>query len=209
MTGHLHAEPADRTAPSAPAGGAVASPVTVVATHYVKPGCGAAFEALIDETFAHSSTIAGNPSADIVRPGEPNSHAYIVIIKFDRTSDYRHWLESPERTAFYDRAVQLVDGPPQPQLRSGTEVWVTPPDQAGSGTPDLYKTITINFLALYPTYMLSSVVLAPVLAGWPLYATAAVRSGLSISLAGLGIVQLVAHTFRGWLFPPPAACRAG
>lgn len=207
--GHVHAEPAETAASSVANGGAVDSPVTVVATHYVKLGCRAAFEALINETFEHSRGIAGDPSAAIVQPSQPNSRAYTVIVRFNRTSDYRRWLDSPERAAFFDRVEQLVDGPPNPQLRSGMEVWVTPPDQAGSAAPDPYKTIAVTFLALYPTYMLSSVVLAPVMTGWPLYATAAVRSGLSISLAGLGVIQLVSYTLQDWLFPPPAACRAG
>jgi hypothetical protein len=207
--GHLHAEPAASAAPSAPTGGAAESPVTVVATHYVKPGCKTAFETLINETFEHNRGIAGDPSAAIVQPSQPNSRAYTVIVRFNRTTDYRRWLDSPERAVFFDRVEQLADGPPNPQLRSGMEVWVTPPDLAGAGAPDPYKTIAVTFLALYPTYMLSSVVLAPVMAGWPLYATAAVRSGLAISLAGLGVIQLVSHTFQGWLFPPPAACRAG
>ena len=207
--GQLHAEPAGSVAPSVPTGAAPESPVTVVATHYVKPGCGAAFEALIDDTFVQSRAVVGDASVAIVRPSQPSSNTYTIIINFDRNSDYRRWLDLPQRTVFVDRLEQIVNGPPEPQLLSGMEVWVTPPGQATSGAPDLYKTVAVNFLALYPTYMISSVMLGPALAAYPLYMTAAVRSGLSIALASAGVIQLVAYTFRGWLFPPPEACRAG
>ncbi len=205
--GQLHAEPADGTVP--PAGTGANAPVAFVVTRYIRPGCEARFEALTHELFPKGTRIPGNPTADFVRPPEPTSHAYTTIIRFDHVSDYQHWLESPERQDWLARSAPLSEGPPQYQTRSGMEVWVTPPEQSDYRAPPKYKTIALNFFALYPVYFVMRWALAPVTAGWEPATAVALRTGVAVVLAGYGVMPAVSQTFRDWLFPADLACQGG
>ena len=207
--GPLHAEPADGAVPPVVTGSSVASPVTFVVTRYIRPGCEARYEALIHDLFRHNIEIPGNPTADFLRPPEPTSHAYTTIIRFDRVSDYRDWLESPQRQEWLARSAPFSDGPPQFQARSGMEVWLTPPDGTGYREPPKYKTIALNFVALYPVYFVMRWALAPVTAGWEPATAVALRTGVAVVLAGYGVMPTISQTFRDWLFPPDLACQAG
>lgn len=110
----LHAEqPAGSIAPPAPTDAAADSPITVEVTRSARPGCGAALEALINETFRESAKIAGQPSAEFLRPSDPNSHVYTLFVRFNHASDYRRWLEPPERAAWLERSALMVEGKPQ------------------------------------------------------------------------------------------------
>ncbi len=207
--GHLHAEPAVGAAPPVQAGVTADTPITVVLTRYARPGCEAKLEALVNETFRDSAKIAGQPIAEFVRPSEPNSRAYTLIVRFSHNSDYQRWLESPQRALWLERSAKLADGPPQYKLPSGLEAWVTPPDEAGHRAPDPYKTIAVNFVALYPAYVVSTLMLSPAVAGLHPLAVAGVSSAFSILVGGFIVMPYVAPLFRDWLFPPVAECRAG
>lgn len=207
--GPLHAEPAGGPAAPVRAGSSGDSPITFVVTRYIRPGCEARFEALIHDQFRDGVKVPGNPTAEFLRPPEPDSHAYTTIFRFDRVADYRQWLESPERQEWLARSAPLSDGPPQFQYRSGMEVWVTPPEEQGFRSPPTYKTVALNFVALYPVYYVMRWALAPVTAGWdPLTATA-LRTGVAVVLAGYGVMPHITRAFRGWLFPPDETCKAG
>ncbi len=207
--GQLHAEPADGATPSGVAGSSDGSPITFVVTRYIRPGCEARFEALIHDLFSHDIKIPGGPTAEFLRPPEPDSHAYTTIIRFDRVSDYREWLESPERREWLDRSAPLSEGPPQFQERSGMEVWVSPPQQPDYHSPPKYKTIALNYVALYPVYFVMRWALMPVTAGWEPVTAVALRTGIAVVLAGYGVMPLISRTFRDWLFPPDLACQNG
>lgn len=204
-----HAESVGVAAPSVHAGGVAESPLTVVVTRNVRPGCEARFEALIHDTFQSGDPVAGRISTEFLRPAEPNSHAYTVIYRFDRVSQYGQWLQSPERAVWLDRSAQLVDGPPQFQYRSGLEVWVTPPDEPGYRAPQPYKTMVLNFLTIYPVTIILTTALAPVTVGWSPLAATALRTGIMVSAVGYGVMPYVSSVFREWLFPPVTECRAG
>ena len=115
----------------------------------------------------------------------------------------------PERAAWLTRSAPLLDGPPQYQLRSGLEVWLTPPDEPGYRAPHLYKTLTVNFLALYPAYVASTLVLSPAVVGLHPFMVAGVSTAFSILVGGLVVMPHIAPLFRAWLYPPVTACPAG
>lgn len=207
--GHVHAEQAASTIPSAGSASGVNLPITFIVTRYVKPGCEARFEAMIDDLFRNGMKIPGNPTAEFLRPPEPGSHAYTTIIRFDRVSDYRQWLASPQRQEWLARAEPLSEGAPQIQERSSMEIWVSPPDEKGQRTPPMYKTIVLNFVALYPVYFVMRWALAPLTAGWEPATAVALRTGIAVVLAGYGVMPTISHTFRDWLLPPERACQDG
>jgi heme-degrading monooxygenase HmoA len=114
---HGYAQPAQTAAPPA-SPNAANSPLTVLTTSYVRPGCEARFEAALRDTLKEDSTIAGHPSIEFLRPDNPNNQAYTVIARFDRPGDYLQWLDSPQRAAFIKRMTPMIDGPPQYRTRS-------------------------------------------------------------------------------------------
>ena len=87
------------------------------------------------------------------------------------------------------------------------EVWLTPPEGSGTRAPPVYKTIALNFVALYPVYFIMSWALAPVTAGWEPLTAVALRTGIAVTLAGYGVMPTISRTFRDWLFPPELACQ--
>ena len=207
--GPLHAEPADSAPRPAASGNNGELPITFVVTRYIRPGCEARFEALIHDLFRHDLKIPGNPTADFLRPPEPGSHAYTTIIRFDRVSDYREWLESPGRQEWLARSAPLSEGPPEFQERSGMEVWLSPPSESDYRSPPKYKTIALNYVALYPVYFVMRWALMPVTAGWDPVTAVALRTGIAVVLAGYGVMPMISRTFRDWLFPPDLACQNG
>jgi antibiotic biosynthesis monooxygenase (ABM) superfamily enzyme len=189
--------------------GAADAPLTVVVTRYVRPGCEARFEALLHDTFQDGDPVAGRLRAEFLRPAEPDSHAYTVIYRFDRLSEYAEWLKSPERTVWLDRSAPLIDGPPQFQYRTGLEVWVTPPDETGYRAPEPIKTMAVNWLSITPVTVVLTAALAPFTASWPSVAAIGVREAIMVSAVGYVIMPYMSRLFRDWLFPAITDCRAG
>lgn len=206
-TGRLHAQPDGSAGPLSILGGADDVPMTVVGTRYVLTGCGPTFEALMHSTFDQADEVPGHPSADFLRPADLATEPYTLILHFDRTGDYRQWLASPARTDWLERSAELTDGSVQYQYRSGLEVWATLPDQPGYNPPDALKTMTVNWLAIYPVTMALAAALTPVTAGWPAAASTALRTGLMVSVVHYGVMPFLGRIFRDWLYPPPEICR--
>ncbi len=111
------------------------------------------------------------------------------------------------RQEWLARSAPLSDEPPRFQARSGMEVWLTAPEDPDYRSPPKYKTIALNYVALYPVYVVMRWALMPVTAGWEPVTPVALRTGIAVVLAGYGVMPMISRTFRDWLFPPDLACQ--
>ena len=94
-------------------------PVTVSVTLRVRPGEEAIFERFLQGITAAASRFPGYLGAHTVRPRRGDHH-YRVVLRFDRESNLRRWLESEERQAWYARAGHLIEAPPRLENITGT-----------------------------------------------------------------------------------------
>jgi Na+:H+ antiporter, NhaA family len=93
--------------------------VTVSITLRVRPGEEATFEQFLEGVTAAASHFPGYLGERTIRPSR-GDHRYRVVLRFDRESNLRRWLESEERQAWYARAEHLIEAPPRLENITGT-----------------------------------------------------------------------------------------
>jgi len=180
-------------------------PITIVVTRVAKRGCEAMFEALNQQTFIARKAVPGHLATDFLRPSSPQNPTYHLIFRFDHTSNYVKWLNSPERAQWLARLDAITEGGPHYQVLPGPEAWVTPsaPD---SGAPPKYKTATVTWLAIYPLVLASAAVVAPFTLGASTLVRTALVTLIVVPAMTYVVMPPMTGLFHDWLYPPAPEC---
>jgi Na+:H+ antiporter, NhaA family len=93
--------------------------VTVSITLRVRPGEEETFERFLEGITAAASRSPGFVSTRTVRPSRGDNR-YRVVLRFDRESNLRLWLDSEERQTWYARAEHLIERAPRLENITGT-----------------------------------------------------------------------------------------
>lgn len=183
-------------------------PVTVVVTRVAKRGCEVAFEALNQQTFAARNAIPGHLSTEFLRPASADDPTYRIIFRFDHTSNYAKWLNSPDRTRWLSRLDALTEGNPRYQIHPGLEAWVTPSEPAETSHPPKYKTAIVTWIAIYPLVLGSIAAVAPFTVGASTALRTAAVTLIVVPAMTYVVMPPLTALFRDWLYPIAPECRA-
>lgn len=85
----------------------------------------------------------------MVRP-PAGSRTYTTVVRFDQLEHLQAWLHSPARTRLLDVIEPHLSRADLPEIRTGLEFWVTPPDVAAQQTVRPYKQFLLVLSVIYP-----------------------------------------------------------
>jgi antibiotic biosynthesis monooxygenase (ABM) superfamily enzyme len=140
---------------------------------------------------------AGNASAD-----------WVVIIHFDDAQNLRRWIDSRVRA---DWAAKLPEGLCDFRLKTlptGFGPWFAGQLDKPGGQPPSWKMALAVLLGLYPTVMLLTILLGPLLAHLGRAGSMLVSNALSVSILQWGVMPLLQPLLGPWLVAGDATSRA-
>ena len=182
-----------------------ASAVTVLVSRRVKPGHEAAFVQAADAMTAVAQLFAGHLGGQMVHPeaDEAEGNLYHTVFAFDTPEHLQAWQTSPERTRCLQAMAPHTLSSSKLREVSGLGHWFTPTGATAHKPPPRWKVALVTWLGICPTVYVLFLLVAPLLADWPLLPRVMVITALVVLL----MTWLVAPRLTSWLKPflyPPA-----
>jgi antibiotic biosynthesis monooxygenase (ABM) superfamily enzyme len=134
----------------------------MVVTTRVKPGRESEFQAWEDSINAAAARFPGFLGNEVFAPVAGVQEEWVVVVRFDSTEHLEGWRRSDVRQRLVDQAAQLWDEASVETISGGFPGWFA----SGASTPGVpafppeWKQAMIVLLALYPTVMVITYLLA-------------------------------------------------
>jgi antibiotic biosynthesis monooxygenase (ABM) superfamily enzyme len=182
------------------AGVADDEPVTVVFSWRAKPGKENEFEEWSKGVVSEAAHFPGNLGATVIH--EEGSRDFHIIAQFVNREALERWLSSPQRARWHDKVRGIADTRTAVQQRTGLETWFYVPSHAGETIkpPPRWKQWLVSLVAVYPLVLLFQAYVAPHVAGWPVWARAAIFPLVILTLMTYVVMPLVSRLLRAWLY---------
>lgn len=175
------------------------NPVTRIARRRAKPGCEAAYEAILRGMFAEVAQFPGFRGADLIPP-ESADGEYQVVMRFDSQQQLDAWDVSELRQTWHARLHAVAEGDPDYRLLSGLEAWFALPAAPVNHAPVRWKMAIATWLGIFPTVSLVLWFIAPALAALPFLLRTACLTALIVALMTWVIMPRLVRLLRPWLF---------
>lgn len=176
-------------------------PTTVDVLQRIKPGCEAAFEAVLAELIEAAMACEGHLGVNVFRPSDPDHPEYRIVFKFDRISRLKQWEASPIRQRLLNRASQFTEGPGQYAMLTGLETWFTLPHRPGLPAPPRYKMMVVSGITIYVLINLINVILVPLIGPLPALLRTLVVTVVMVAVMTYVAMPRMTKLFRRWLYP--------
>ena len=176
-------------------------PATVDVLQRVKPGCEAAFEAVLVDLFEAAKGFEGHLGVSVFRPIDRANPEYRIVFKFDRISHLKQWEISPIRQRLLEQANRLTVGAGQVSILTGLETWFTLPKNLGLPPPPRYKMMVISGITIYVLINLINVLIVPLIAPLPGLLKTLVVTLLMVSIMTYIAMPRMTKLFANWLYP--------
>jgi antibiotic biosynthesis monooxygenase (ABM) superfamily enzyme len=185
---------------AAPAG------VTVLLHTQPKAGSEREYARWQEQINAAAAGFPGFQEARVFPAHPPYQAEWAVAYSFDNPAHLQSWIESKERREWLERGQPLFEQTSERHLAGGFANWFSPQLGGGLTPPPGWKQVMATLLALYPTVMLLSLTLGPVLDGLrlPLAAAMFFSDLASCTLLQYLVMSWVNRGFGFWLAPDPA-----
>jgi antibiotic biosynthesis monooxygenase (ABM) superfamily enzyme len=176
-------------------------PTTVDVLQRIKPGCEAAFEAVLAELIQAAMAFEGHLGVNVFRPSDPAHPEYRIVFKFDRISRLRQWEESPIRRRLLQRARQFTEGTGQYAVLTGLETWFTLPSRPGLPAPPRYKMMVVSGITIFVLINLINFLLMPLIGSLPVLLRTLLVTVIMVAIMTYVAMPSMTKLFRGWLYP--------
>ncbi len=176
-------------------------PVTVTVKRQVKPGCQKAFEEFLSGIINASMTFKGHLGTTVFRPTDSQDFEYLIVFKFDKQSNLRHWEESESRKQWMARGDALTVGSPQFEIITGLETWFTLGTQKPIVPPPKHKMVAVTWMAIYPLVNIINYLLLPLLKTLPPLLISFVTTAILVPLMTYVVMPRMTRLFAHWLYP--------
>ncbi|TQJ50043.1 antibiotic biosynthesis monooxygenase [Phycicoccus sp. SLBN-51] len=177
-------------------------PVTVAITRRVRPE-----DELLMQAWVHAGTslaerFPGFLGTGWVRPAA-DSADWHMLYRFDSPQSLESWERSTERTRWLRSAQDLVEHT-RVEHRTGIEGWFDEPAERSVSevpppAPPRWKQAVVIWVAFFPTNLLFTWLLAPLLGHWPLALRVLVSTLLLTPLMTYLVLPRVTALLQPWL----------
>ena len=185
-------------------------PVTMMIARRAKPGCEAAFEAILRGMLGDAARFDGYLGSEVIRPAPGGDLRYRIAIKFAREKDMSAWERSPLRRDWLHRLVALSPDEPAVRVLTGLETWFTLPAGLPAETrlPSKLRMTVVTWAALFPLLTLLAWLLGPWISDLPLAARTLAMTVLLVPLMTYVVMPRMTRLFAPWLFRSAAPAGA-
>ncbi|MUL36629.1 antibiotic biosynthesis monooxygenase [Gloeocapsopsis dulcis] len=174
--------------------------VTAIISHIIRPGREQGYEEWFHGIATAARKFKGHLGVNVIRPRDREHLEYVAIVRFDRYSNLKTWLESDIRREWIERLQPLIEKPEAVQTLTGLETWFTLSDKPLKSLPPRYKMALITWLGVFITLAILSRLLSP-LSGLPVLLHQLITTGLVVALLTYLVMPRLTQLFRQWLYP--------
>ena len=174
--------------------------VTATICHTVRPGREQGYEEWLHGITTAAHKFRGHLGVSVIRPWEHAHAEYVAILKFDRYSNLKTWMESEVRQEWIARLQPLIEKPEVIQTLTGLETWFMLPNKL-QVPPPRYKMVLVTWLGVFLTLPISNHLLIPLLSEFPTLLEQLIGTGFSVVLLTYIIMPHLTQLFRKWLYP--------
>ena len=167
MTSSPQAQAAS-AAPGSPAAGE--SPVTLVLSREVKPGHEHAFEGVLRRLAAAVRRQPGHLAVTVLTPPPDGPRIYTIVSHFASQPDVDVWLSDPARARLIAEADLHASADLRTRYVYGLEGWLARPGSRVLLPPARWRIVVVSAVGILPLLEGVSYLLAPRLAGFPVWA---------------------------------------
>ena len=183
-----------------------ASAVTVLVSRRVKPGHEAAFVQAADALTAAARLFAGHLGGQMVHPeaeaDEQERNLFHTVFAFDTPEHLQAWQASGERTRCLQVMAPHTLSSSKLREVSGLGHWFTPTGATAHKPPPRWKVALVTWLGICPTVYVLFLVVAPLLADWPLLPRVMVITALVVLLMTWVVAPRLTTWLKPFLYPP-------
>ena len=172
---------------------------SIVVTRRVRPGCEAAYEALLNGLLEDAKRFPGFQGGQVLRPKNPDRLNYQITLHFANRKTEEHWARSQERCRWVDGMNALSDTPVFMVL-SGLETWFTLPAEGHAKTAPRHKTAFVIWLAIFPMVLVLLTLLSLVPIELPRVLTVFVTTAITVPTAVYVVLPRLTRLFESWLY---------
>jgi len=176
---------------------------TAVITHRIRAGMDGQYEAWLNQIATATRVAEGVLDWQVVRPIADLTNAYTVILRFSSHARLQHWMDSPERASYIERARPFLAADDAFFIRSGLDFWFVP-QGAQAKLPVRWKQFLLTWSAIFPLSLLSSQLMLPLLhqIGLPRarLLDTLLGSGLVVALMVYLVMPRYTRLVQRWLF---------
>lgn len=173
-------------------------PVIRVARRRAKPGCAAAYEALVGGMLGDVRQVPGFIGAEVIPPStEDGEHQ--TILRFEDGEGLAAWDASPVRHEWHARLAAVAEGDPDYQVLTGLEAWFARPEVPGHKPPLRWKMAVVTWCGIFPTVALLQLVLNPLIAALPFVPRVAIFTVFVVAIVTYVVMPQLVRLFRPWL----------
>ncbi|HLO47346.1 MAG TPA: antibiotic biosynthesis monooxygenase [Kamptonema sp.] len=176
-------------------------PVTAVICQFVKPGLESAYEEWVAGISAVARGFEGHCGVSIIRPTKEIESEYVIILRFDRYSHLRTWMESDTRKEWIEKAKMLVRKSENVQLMTGLETWFSLPEKPLKLPPPRYKMVIITWFAVYSCITVIQYFLGPIFKLLPPVIASILSTGIVVAMLTYVVMPRLTRLFYRWLYP--------
>lgn len=180
-------------------------PVTAVISHLVKRGREQDYERWLRDISVVAQQFEGHQGVSFIRPQSGICPEYVIILKFDRYTNLKQWLQSDVRRSWLAKAKPLIQRDETIEVLTGLETWFTLPGKPMQLPPARYKMVIVTGLAVFTIANLLNYTLTPFLTGLPTLLRSLLFSFLSVSLLTYIVMPRLTKLLYRWLYPRQAS----
>lgn len=125
----------------------------------------------------------------------------MIVLKFDRYTHLKQWLESDVRRQWIEKAKPLVVQDQTIEILTGLETWFTLPGKPLQPPPARYKMVLLTGTAVFVMSMLVRALLGPLLNRLPLWLSSLVAAFIVVALLTYVVMPRLTRLFYRWLYP--------
>ncbi len=181
---------------------AAAAPVTLVLSRAVKAGHEQAFEEVLHRLAAEVRRQPGHLDLTVVAPPPGGPGIYTIVSHFASRAAADDWLASQVRAQLIAEADLHAAGELKTRYLSGLEGWLAQPGAPVLIPPARWKVAVLSAAGIVPLLEAVSYLLAPRLAGVPVWARPLISVVLVIPLMQYTVMPLLTRAARPFLYPP-------
>lgn len=176
-----------------------AVPVTVVISQLVKPGFEEAYQQWQHEIDAAAKKFPGFLGTELIKPTPGVQEEWVVIFRFESGKHLDDWFASDIHKQMLKQADAYFDKVHIRRVGRGFEDWFSNAAGSGDAGPSQFKMAMVVLLTLYPTVMLITLYVSPLMSGWGLPLSMFASNILSVVLLTWAIMPLATRALDFWL----------
>ncbi|MGH3305603.1 MAG: antibiotic biosynthesis monooxygenase [Streptosporangiaceae bacterium] len=202
MTGSLRVQAATETAQ---ASAVLSGPVTLVLSREAGNGHELQFEEVLRRLAAVVRRQPGHLAVAVLTPSPGGPRIYTIVSHFANRPDADAWLSSQTRAQLVAEASLHRSGDLETRYVSGLEGWLVQPGSRALVAPARWRTIVVSAVGLLPLLEAVSYLLAPRLAGLPVWVRPLISVLVVIPLMQYVVMPALSRTGQRYLYPARAS----